>query len=696
LVLFAAAPFVGYSPRRPPASSDPEWPCSRNGNAADPAASAFPDVSQIAAGSRLLYLTLHENPAPPVLKRIQSSGQWLFLKAEGAFNAAFGDRLNPLYYLGAISYWMLWVVVASGLYVYVFYRTGVDTTYASVEALTHAQWYAGGVMRSLHRYASDAMVLTMLLHLTRHFIFDRYRAFRAFSWITGVVLLWLVYASGVNGYMLPWDRLAQFVVTATAEWFDGLPVFRGVLVRNFVLPEAISDRFFSLLSFLHIGIPLAALAVLLVHTLRVPRARTLPPRPLALVTLGALVLLSLAKPAVSQGPADLNRVPLELDFDWFYLAAYPLIYSWSPQKLWLLVGGFTVLFLLAPWLPPKRRTREAALQITIHPGNRTVSTWEGETVLDSALRQGVPLPFECRNGGCAVCKCALLNGEIDYGIYQKSALSDAERAAGKFLSCCATPLSDIEVEYEEGAAQREPARHYTARVERLERLAHDVMLVVLRLEGGERIRFEAGQFINFILEDGERRAYSFTTAPQETDTVELHIRLVPDGRFTPRVFNEMKTGDAVRFEGPLGYSAIRDGGKPLILVAGATGFAPVKSVLEHAFRAGFRRKLIFYWGVRRRRDLYLAELPERWQREHDNFRFIPVLSDPAPEDDWNGRTGLVHEAILADFPSLSGYEIYACGSVKMVEVARPAFLAQGLAEDACFSDAFLPAARRAT
>jgi len=651
-------------------------------------------MSQIAAGSRLLCLTLHENPAPPVLKRIQSSGQWLFLKAEGAFNAAFGDRLNPLYYLGAISCWMLWVVVASGLYVYVFYRTGVDATYASVEALTHEQWYAGGVMRSLHRYASDAMVLTMLLHLTRHFIFDRYRSFRAFSWITGTVLLWLVYASGVNGYMLPWDRLAQFVVTATAEWFDGLPVFRGVLVRNFILPEAISDRFFSLLSFLHIGIPLVLLAVLWVHTLRVPRAKTLPPRPLALATLAALMLLSLVKPAVSQGPADLNRVPLELDFDWFYLAAYPLVYSWSPPKLWLLVGGFTVLFLLAPWLPPKRRTREAALQITIHPGNRTVNTWEGETVLDAALRQGVPLPFECRNGGCAVCKCALLNGELDYGIYQKSALSDAERAAGKFLSCCATPLSDVEVEYEEGAGQRERARLYTARVERLERLAHDVMRVGLRLEGGERIRFEAGQFINVILADGERRAYSFTTAPQETDTVELHIRLVPGGRFTPVVFNEMKTGESVRFEGPLGYSAIRDGGKPLILVAGATGFAPVKSVLEHAFRAGFRRKLIFYWGVRRRRDLYMAELPERWQREHDNFRFIPVLSEPAPEDDWSGRTGLVHEAILADFPSLAGYEIYACGSVKMVEAARPAFIAQGLAEDACFSDAFLPAARQ--
>ncbi len=628
-----------------------------------------------------------------MLKRIQSAGQWVFLRLEAAFNVVFGDRINPFYHLGSIGYWMFWLAVASGLYVYAFYRTGVETTYASVESLTHAQWYAGGVMRSLHRYASDAMVLAMLLHLARNFAFDRYRSFRTFAWVTGVVLLWLVYASGVNGYMLPWDRLAQFTVTATAEWLDALPVFRGVLVRNFTLPEAITDRFFSLLSFLHIGIPLALLAVLWVHTQRVPRARTLPPPPLALATLATLVILSFVKPALSQGPADLGREPAVLDLDWFYLAAYPLVYAWSPQKLWLLVGGVTALLLLAPWLPPKRRGRDAALLITLHPGNRTVSAREGETVLDAGLRQGVPLPFECRNGGCGLCKGTLLNGEIDAGVYQKSALSDAERAAGRFLLCTATALTDVEVEYEEGAAQRERAREYSARVERLERLAHEVMLVRLRIEGGERIGFAAGQFINVVLEDGERRAYSFTAAPEQTDVVDLHVRLVPGGRFTTRVFETMKEGDALRFEGPLGVSALRDGKKPLIFVAGATGFAPVKSMLEHAFAQGFRRPLILYWGVRRRRDLYMAELPERWQREHANFKFVPVLSEPAPEDGWRGRTGLVHEAILADFPSLAGCEIYACGSVRMVRAAQPAFIAHGLDPDACYSDAFLPAVR---
>lgn len=629
-----------------------------------------------------------------MLKHIQALGQALFLRVEAGFNILFGDRLNPLYCLGAISYWMFWIVVASGLYVYAFYETGVETTYASVEAMTHGQWYAGGVMRSLHRYASEAMVLTMGLHLLRHFVFDRYRSFRAFSWITGVVVLWLAFVSGVNGYMLPWDRLAQFVTTATAEWFDALPVFRGSLVRNFILPEAITDRFFSLLSFLHIGIPLALLVVLWVHTQRVPRARTSPPRPLMLASLAALLVLSLLKPAVSQGPAELNSVSPALDFDWFLLPAYPLIYSLSPLTLWWLVGSATLLFVALPWLPPKRRDRGVSLQLTMHPGNRTVAAREGDTVLEAGLRHRVPLPYDCRNGGCGMCKCTLLNGTLDHGVYQAGALSDGERAQGRFLACTATALTDVEIEYEEGAAGRESARLYTARVEALERLAPDVMRIGLRLPDGERIAFVAGQFINIILDDGERRAYSFATPPAASSRIELHVRLLPGGRFTTHVFNVLKVGDAVHFEGPLGASAITDGVKPMIFVAGATGFAPVKSMLEYAFASGFKRPLLLYWGVRSKRDLYLPDLPRQWEQEHPNFRYVPVLSEPAPGDHWDGRTGLVHEAILADFPNLSGHEIYACGSMKMVEAARPAFIAHGLSEQSCFSDAFLPAATK--
>src|SRR5262245_2475769 len=233
-----------------------------------------------------------------MLKLIQRAGQEAFLGAERVFNTVFGDGLNPFYYLGAIAYYLLWVVVASGIYLYIFFKTGVHEAYDSVEYLTHGQWWLGGVARSLHRYASDAMVLAMVLHLTRHFVFDHYRSFRWFSWVSGVTVLWLVYVSGINGYMLPWDGTAQFVTQATAEWLDALPVFNGVLMRNFITPEAVNDRLFSLLSFLHIGLPLAVLAILWIHTHRVPGASTVPPRPIAIGLTLALLALSFAKPAL--------------------------------------------------------------------------------------------------------------------------------------------------------------------------------------------------------------------------------------------------------------------------------------------------------------------------------------------------------------------------------------------------------------
>jgi CDP-4-dehydro-6-deoxyglucose reductase, E3 len=215
------------------------------------------------------------------------------------------------------------------------------------------------------------------------------------------------------------------------------------------------------------------------------------------------------------------------------------------------------------------------------------------------------------------------------------------------------------------------------------------MRVMLKLEGDEPLEFYAGQYINVLLEDGAKRSFSFATPPPAGERIELHIRRIPGGRFTSHVFEGMRPGERLRFEGPLGSFFLReDSEKPILFVAGSTGFAPVKSMLEHAFRRGIRRQMLLYWGVRQLRDLYLAGLPQQWEKEHDNFRFVPVLSEPAPEDRWQGRTGLVHEAILADFPDLAGYQVYACGSVAMVEAAHPAFRARGLAQDDCFSDAF--------
>jgi NAD(P)H-flavin reductase len=288
----------------------------------------------------------------------------------------------------------------------------------------------------------------------------------------------------------------------------------------------------------------------------------------------------------------------------------------------------------------------------------------------------------------------VLNGEVDPGIYQPSALPAAERALGRVLACCATPRGYVEIEYQpELAAARAIVKDYVGHVEKLERLAHDVMRVAIRLPEGQSVPFSAGQYINILLADGERRAFSFANPPHQAGHIELQIRLVPGGRFTTHVFNGMKVGDEIRFEGPLGDFVLRESDRPIIFVAGATGFAPVKSMVEDAFHRGLQRPIYLYWGVRKLRDLYAPALPEQWARSHANFKFVPVISEPEAGDNWQGRTGLVHEAILQDFPSLAGKEIYACGSVKMVEAIFPKLKGQGAEEGMCFSDAFHLSAR---
>ena len=634
------------------------------------------------------------------MRRLQALLQWLFLRVEGLFNAAFGDRLNPLYHLGSITFFLFWVVGASGLYLYAFFATGVDAAHASMEAITHRQWFAGGILRSLHRYASDAMVLTMLLHLLRHFAFDRFRGYRWFSWLTGVALVWLVYASGINGYMLPWDRLAQFTIVAVFEWLDWLPSFGGTLMRNFIYSTSVSDRFFSLLSFLHIGLPLVVLLLMWIHVQRVPKARTAPPRAIAVGLTGALLLLSLVRPALSQGgAADMATAVLSVQVDWFYLALLPPMAAWPLGQVWALAGAGSALLALLPWWPSGRSAAHGTHQLVVHGAageQAQLRVRAGETLLDAGLREGLALPYECRNGGCGVCLCTIEYGQVEHRPYQRSVLPDEARARGQALLCCAVPLEDvcIAVDTPLRAAGDAPAVH-SARVDAMERLAPEVMRVWLTLPAGERLPFAAGQYINIVLDDGQRRAFSFANPPHEDARIELHVRRIPGGRFTGHVFEHMRAGDTVRFEGPLGSFTLHEGRRPIVLVAAATGFAPIKSIVEDAYHRGLRRPMHLYWGVRRPDDLYLLDLPGKWEREHPGFRFIPVVSEPQPADGWLGRTGLVHEAILADFPDLAGHEVYVCGSVRMVDAAVQGFLAGGLEEGACFSDAFLPAVQGA-
>ncbi|NNL96502.1 MAG: 4Fe-4S binding protein [Xanthomonadales bacterium] len=262
--------------------------------------------------------------------------------------------LNPLRHLGSLTIFFFWIVLVSGIWLLIFFRTSVDGAYESVEYLTHSQWYLGGVMRSLHRYASDAAVITLLLHIVREFAFDHHRDKRWFSWITGIPLLWLVIPLGITGYWLVWDRLAQYVALATAELIDWLPIFTDSMARNFLSDDALSDRFFTLMAFLHlIGLPLFLVLGIWLHVFRINGPKINPPRLLMSGSLLAMLLLSLVFPALSQGKADLETVPQNIGLDWFYLAIYPLVDSWELAWVWALLAGISLLIFIAPWLPPR-------------------------------------------------------------------------------------------------------------------------------------------------------------------------------------------------------------------------------------------------------------------------------------------------------------------------------------------------------
>lgn len=336
-------------------------------------------------------------------------------------------------------------------------------------------------------------------------------------------------------------------------------------------------------------------------------------------------------------------------------------------------------------------------QITIKPSEHSFDCADGDTVLAAALAADLTLPYGCRNGACGTCKGRILAGSVDYGAYQATTLTADDKALGLALFCVAKPLTDLVIEVKEVRRAGDiPIRRLPCRVEAIERPAADVAIVRLKLPANERLQYLAGQYLDLLLKDGRRRSFSMATAPHDDALLELHIRLVPGGWFTTQLFTEFKGREILRFEGPLGSFYLReDSDKPIILVAGGTGFAPIKAIVEHALhhRLDARRPMVLYWGVRTRKDLYLAELPGRWQQASANFTFIPVLSDAQPGDDWPGRTGLVHQAVLDDFASLAGYQVYACGAPPMIDAARAAFTGQrGLPPDEFFSDSFTYAA----
>lgn len=333
--------------------------------------------------------------------------------------------------------------------------------------------------------------------------------------------------------------------------------------------------------------------------------------------------------------------------------------------------------------------------ITVQPSGRTFTAHPDETILLAGIRTGIALPYGCKDGACGSCKCKKLSGTVVHGPHQSKALSAEEEQNGFVLTCCGVPHSDVVLESRQVTlAGAFPVKKMPSRVSVLERKSHDVMLLRLQLPANDTFLYHAGQYIEFILRDGSRRSYSMANAPHtlaEPGTgVELHIRHMPGGKFTDHVFSAMKEKEILRVEGPYGSFYLReDSPKPMVLLASGTGFAPIKALIEHMQFQGVSRPATLYWGGRRPEDLYMDHWVKTKCAEMPNLRYVPVISDALPEDNWTGRTGFVHKAVLADFPDLSGHQVYACGAPIVVDSARLEYTQQGgLPADEFYADSF--------
>jgi len=324
--------------------------------------------------------------------------------------------------------------------------------------------------------------------------------------------------------------------------------------------------------------------------------------------------------------------------------------------------------------------------VTISPSGNQFTVDQGETVLDAAVRQGVGIPYGCRSGRCGACVATLSNGEVSYPSETPEALEGQDD--NKCVPCQCMAESDITLEVRETKSAAEiEVKLLPCRVHQIDHLAHDVIRLLLKLPDNQRLQFQAGQYLNFILADGRHRAFSIGNAPHDDTYIELHIRHVDGGEFTDWVFGQMKDKAILRIQAPLGTFVLNEESeRPMLFVGGGTGFAPLKGQIEHAFAEGVDRPISLYWGVRSKRDLYMPELPEQWAKDHSNFNFIPVLSEP--DDDWQGRTGWVHEAALKDIQNITEYDIYMAGPPPMVRAGRDAFRESGVPEEQMHYDAF--------
>ncbi|BEI43249.1 MULTISPECIES: CDP-6-deoxy-delta-3,4-glucoseen reductase [unclassified Polynucleobacter] len=336
-------------------------------------------------------------------------------------------------------------------------------------------------------------------------------------------------------------------------------------------------------------------------------------------------------------------------------------------------------------------------QVELKKSGRTFTVEADETVLEAAIRQGVQLPYGCKNGACGSCKGKVLQGWIEHGDHSQSALSALDETAGATLLCCAHPKSNVLIDVREIQGGGDiPVRKVPCRIQTITYPSNDVAILQLQLPASERFQFLAGQYLEFLLKDNKRRAYSIASAPHQEGPIELHIRHLPGGLFTDPLFGQgadgksIKEKDILRFEGPQGSFFLReDTQKPIIFLASGTGFAPIKSILLHMREKKIDREIYFYWGGRRPKDLYMDTLCQEFASTLPRFHYIPVISDALPEDHWTGRTGFVHRAVMADFPDLSAFQVYACGAPIVIQSAQTDFVKQcGLPGDEFYADSF--------
>jgi CDP-4-dehydro-6-deoxyglucose reductase len=329
-----------------------------------------------------------------------------------------------------------------------------------------------------------------------------------------------------------------------------------------------------------------------------------------------------------------------------------------------------------------------SFEVRITPHGKTLRVHAEQTVLDAALGAGLNLPHSCKSGHCSSCRARLLVGKIAYPNGTPLGLTAEEARSGEVLLCQARPLADLIVEARlVSAVDNVEIKTLPCRIARLERLAPDVMQVLLRLPSVEALRFQPGQYLDVLLEGGARRSFSIASPPHDAGLIELHARHVPGGGFTEQLFNSLKVGSLLRIEGPIGQFVYRTGTRPLLLIAGGTGFAPAKSILRHVLEQRIERPVHFFWGARTPRDLYEEARVLEWARKFPRFSFTAVLSEAGAADEARER-GYVHEAVLARHPDLALFDIYAAGPPAMIEAIRATFPGAGARAKRLFFDSF--------